>query len=470
MDTKSPVDRNCVPFKDPTRFLGDWDISTTAKIVGHAADVALIIEGGVIRDVAIGNVELTPEGYDSSWRGKPWVETVTTESKAKINELLSASAIRPHWRQVNHPSSTGADVPIKYIAFDIGEKDRFVALGRDLRATATLQQRLIEAHQRMERDYRDQREAEARYRFLFQAIAEPVVIADAKSLAIKEANPAAADFVGVRSNALIGSCLTDHFLPTTDGLIQRCVADALANGSARSGELKARGSAPCALHLSPFQHGGDVDLIVRILRSEVPATPISADQRRMVSVVDALPDGLVVTDSNLRIVSVNAAVLQMIRVTGATPALGRQLVNFVGRSATDINVLISSIKNHGLVRNFATVLRDQVGIQEKVEISAVAAKTEDGDIFAFSVRNVTRRLNADTRIGNQLPRSSDQLTNLVGKVSLKEIVKESTVLIEKLCIEAALEITDDNRASAAEILGLSRQGLYSKLRRFGFDE
>jgi DNA-binding NtrC family response regulator len=43
-------------------------------------------------------------------------------------------------------------------------------------------------------------------------------------------------------------------------------------------------------------------------------------------------------------------------------------------------------------------------------------------------------------------------------------------MIEKLCIEAALEITGDNRASAAEILGLSRQSLYAKLRRYGLGE
>jgi len=43
-------------------------------------------------------------------------------------------------------------------------------------------------------------------------------------------------------------------------------------------------------------------------------------------------------------------------------------------------------------------------------------------------------------------------------------------MIEKLCIEAALEITGDNRASAADILGLSRQSLYAKLRRYGLGE
>jgi hypothetical protein len=43
-------------------------------------------------------------------------------------------------------------------------------------------------------------------------------------------------------------------------------------------------------------------------------------------------------------------------------------------------------------------------------------------------------------------------------------------MIERLCIEAALVITGDNRASAAEILGLSRQSLYAKLRRYGLGD
>ena len=67
----------------------------------------------------------------------------------------------------------------------------------------------------------------------------------------------------------------------------------------------------------------------------------------------------------------------------------------------------------------------------------------------------------------ELPRSVEQLTGLVGRVSLKELVRETTDVIEKLCIEAALELTKNNRASAAEMLGLSRQSLYSKLHRFG---
>ena len=69
-----------------------------------------------------------------------------------------------------------------------------------------------------------------------------------------------------------------------------------------------------------------------------------------------------------------------------------------------------------------------------------------------------------------LPRSVNQLTELVGRVPMKDIVGETTDLIEKRCIEAALELTRDNRASAAEILGLSRQSLYVKLRRYGLGD
>ena len=45
-------------------------------------------------------------------------------------------------------------------------------------------------------------------------------------------------------------------------------------------------------------------------------------------------------------------------------------------------------------------------------------------------------------------------------------VSENVDVIEKICIEAALEITNNNRAAAADLLGLSRQSLYVKLSKF----
>ncbi len=43
---------------------------------------------------------------------------------------------------------------------------------------------------------------------------------------------------------------------------------------------------------------------------------------------------------------------------------------------------------------------------------------------------------------------------------------ETTDVVEKMCIQTAVELTRNNRVAAAEMLGLSRQSLYVKLRKF----
>jgi DNA-binding NtrC family response regulator len=55
---------------------------------------------------------------------------------------------------------------------------------------------------------------------------------------------------------------------------------------------------------------------------------------------------------------------------------------------------------------------------------------------------------------------------LVGSAPLRDIVASMTDVIEKSCIEAAVELTSNNRVAAAEMLGLSRQSLYVKLRKY----
>jgi DNA-binding NtrC family response regulator len=87
--------------------------------------------------------------------------------------------------------------------------------------------------------------------------------------------------------------------------------------------------------------------------------------------------------------------------------------------------------------------------------------------FGFAIRDVGRRRATQPQPGVAATRSVEQLTELIGRVPLKDLVREATDVIERLCIEAALELTNDNRASAAEMLGLSRQSLYVKLRRYG---
>jgi DNA-binding NtrC family response regulator len=55
----------------------------------------------------------------------------------------------------------------------------------------------------------------------------------------------------------------------------------------------------------------------------------------------------------------------------------------------------------------------------------------------------------------------------IGKSTLRKLVKDTVQVVERHYVEAALQMTGGNRSAAAELLGLSRQNLYSKLDRYG---
>jgi transcriptional regulator PpsR len=184
------------------------------------------------------------------------------------------------------------------------------------------------------------------------------------------------------------------------------------------------------------------------------------------------PDGLVFTDPQGRILSANRAFATLAQLSGEDQARGEMLDRWLGRTGVELGVLISNLRQRGSVGLFTTGLRGEYGAVLEVEISASQVGGGDMPALAFAVRDVGRRLQAvpDDRAPTRLARSPGELTELVGRVPMKDIVSETTDLIEQLCIETALQMTQDNRALAAQLLGLSRQSLYVKLRRYGLGD
>jgi len=90
--------------------------------------------------------------------------------------------------------------------------------------------------------------------------------------------------------------------------------------------------------------------------------------------------------------------------------------------------------------------------------------------LGFTIREIGSRINSKPQNNDSISRSSEELTQLVGRLPLKDIINETTDLIEQLCIKAALELTRGNRVSASEMLGLSRQSLYIKLRKYNLGD
>ena len=183
--------------------------------------------------------------------------------------------------------------------------------------------------------------------------------------------------------------------------------------------------------------------------------------------LNRIPDAFVVTDDSLNIIDANLAFLELSQLPSAEAARGQPLSRFVGRAGVDMNVLVANLREHTTVRNFSSIVRTLYGAQDDVEISAVSVREGLEAFHGFVIRAPKRRLAQPATAPRELPRTTEQLTELVGRVPLREIVRETTDVIERMCIEAALNLTSNNRASAAEVLGLSRQSLYSKLNRYG---
>jgi transcriptional regulator PpsR len=178
----------------------------------------------------------------------------------------------------------------------------------------------------------------------------------------------------------------------------------------------------------------------------------------------------VVVDGDRRIVAVNAAFLEAAQLGSEEQARGETLDRWIGRAGVDVSLLFDTLAAQGSVRQFQTILRGQFGTTEDVEISASAVPDSDPSCFGIGIRRAGRRATTEGAGRDTLLRSVDEMTKLVGKVPLKDLVREATDIIERLCIEAALQLNDNNRASSAEMLGLSRQSLYVKLHRHGIED
>lgn len=187
----------------------------------------------------------------------------------------------------------------------------------------------------------------------------------------------------------------------------------------------------------------------------------------LLRVVESMPDGFVITAPDRRILTANSAFLDLAQLATEAQAKGQPLDRWLGRVPVDVDVLMANTREHGSVRQFRSVMRGEYGASEDIEISAVYVPKSDQSCYGFTVRKLQRNQASIGQRDSALPRSVRQMTELVGRVPLKDLVRETTDIIERLCIEAALELTEDNRASAAEMLGLSRQSLYVKLRRYG---
>lgn len=448
--------------------------STVSQVIEAVSDIALVIaDDGVIRSVHMGSAFREEEG--DSWKGRSWEATVTPATRIKVQELLSEAQSRgsSRPRQVNHRMPSGIEVAVGYTAVRLDDTS-VLALGRSLEVVSELQRQLVDAQQRMERDYWRLRQVETRYRLLFRLSSEAVVMVHADTMDVLDANPAAAEALGLDSAELVGrSFPMDAFGESVDQLevfLRQVREKGTAPGvSLRLGDPREEWFLKGSL---VRQEGGDAFLLHMYPGNKTNGEASDArseDRGPLLEVLERLPDGFVVTDGDGRVLHANEAFVQMTEESSRNALVGRSLGEWLARPGADLTVLLGNLRRYGNIRLFPTQIAGALGSEADAELSAVYLE-EDGDAYCgVLVRHVGRRIVQPVRGVEDLTRAVEDMTRLLGSVALRKLVRDTVAMVERHFIEAALELTGDNRTAASELLGLSRQSLYTKLKRYDID-
>ena len=456
----------------PAHVLGQLNPDEVAHIVQASADISLTLSSdGIIQSIAFGNPDLRSPSLES-WVGKNWLDVVTSESRPKIQALLQDAneTSLSRFRQINVPSPGSADLPLLCATLKVGSTGQIIALARDLREISLLQQRLVDAQQAIERDYTRLRQLETRYRVLFEMASEAVIVLDANTFKVIEANPRAADLLGDSVKKLSGRLLMDYLTKGDRIQVQSLLSKVAYTSTVAELNTSILSGQEVYLSAAPFRNENQSLILVTLKRSgELVDRHDSNAQSLVIQALENAPDGFIVTNSAGKILTANQAFLRLIMSDKLEQILNEPLDRWLERSSVDLRVMLSNLHEKGSIKLFATSIRDSFGTLHPVEISAVSVPYPHA-CLGFTIREVGSRIRSKIQPEESITRSSEELTQLVGRLPLKEIINETTDLIEQLCIKAALDLTRGNRVSASEMLGLSRQSLYIKLRKYDLSD
>ena len=439
-----------------------------APLLEGLADLALTLDADdTVRDAESFTSEL-PQRSIAAWKGRSLEDTLAgarPEHWHGVREAVVRGAAAMPVDLVHRFGEGGGELPVQYRLNPLGD-GAVLAIGVDLRPSANLRQQLVNAQQALEQDYWRLRQIETRYRRLFDMLGEGVLVLDAVSLRVLEVNPRADELLHGGEKSLVGKVFPRGFDSASTRAIEELFAQIRALGRGQlHGLTLADGEQRIDVSASFLRQAGEERFLLRLAgRETAPGTRTGA--LFLPAALRNAPDGVALLDADGRIAAVNKAFLELAQLAGEEQALGHGLDRWLGRSGVDLNVLLANLREREAVKLFASNIVPHAGSSAQVEISACRLDEPDGPAFALFIRDVERRVTSSHPVAAKLPGSIDQVTQRVGRVPLKDLVRESTDLIEALCIETALEVTQDNRASAAELLGLSRQSLYAKLRRF----
>jgi nitrogen-specific signal transduction histidine kinase len=231
--------------------------------------------------------------------------------------------------------------------------------------------------------------------WLHAASDEPVIIVDAASESIVQANPAAAGLFRTTPPLLVGTKLSTTFEASSAAKVRRCLSMAQTAGSARTAAICARDGAiglGIQIQVSLVRASPKSYFLVR-LEPNMPrrqSNGRSGTKSVVFDAIDAAPVGFLIAEAEFRVDYANRAFVEMVGAESHVDVCGNVLTRWLRLTDADLSQLRVQLSQ----RQAATVLTAQLcparGRPRRVEVCAVPVPDGHNTCWGFTVRNLPR--------------------------------------------------------------------------------
>lgn len=356
------------------------------------------------------------------------------------------------------PESTSA----RYSAYLAGDGVNVVLIGTWIsRPSSQTEKSAEEEISRLQAQNRQR--TEARYQLLFEASPEAVFFVDPETGQIEEANANAAMLFGVQLHDLVGTFFSTHFERTGDeDMIELIGTPRPGSDSSNIDAMLAQSGQRVSMISRLIRTLDRKLLMIRVARDANDDRPdVPPEESAAVDLLRSSAVPIVISDRAGTVRWLNTAASTTLKMDGV---IGKSLIDVFGISQSLLDVTLNEVDRQGRALTSLGLLSDQREPPQDAQLTIVALPDDNPVGYGFAMRMTPA---SDLTETHAAAPDDDAIAELVGKAPLKLLVRESTDVIERNCIEAALGLTGNNRAAAAQALGLSRQTLYAKLKQHG---
>jgi hypothetical protein len=327
----------------------------------------------------------------------------------------------------------------------LGKQGPVIAVGRDLRAIAAIQQQMVSAQQDMERDYWTLRRDQGQQRELDQVASDAVLV-----VAV-----AGADFQVCMRNAAADMLLVQvdsGLYPQVTGLLSKAHQSGVAVEVRTRLKTQGQDSALFDLFVTPFRGGESDDGTRRLLV-----------RARRVGKQDALlaDTRTVITDTQGRILMASDTLIALCADAGSSGLYGQSLSSMLDNGQGVLAGLLPLVRQEGMAHVASAILGGHGTPAFEAEITATLINDGDQERIGFCLRLQEKGTpDAWTQSLQSLAASNLPLADLLQQVQ---------ALTEQHAIREALRSSGGQLTTSASLLGLSVANLEQRLARLGLD-